>query len=236
MLQAGPFGPAEMTSGPGSDLAGPASGNQCGRGQCRSRATAGDAPGDRVEHIFDSCRMLGPWRLACRDPCSTCATSRPPGPLGASVRRTVLDHGAWVDMRRGWMAGADVLFDRLREHRAVARGAAPDVRPGGRRPAAALLLRRRARRCPTPCWTRPARPSTRTTAAELGEPFRTAGLCLYRDGRDSVAWHGDRIGRGATDDTMVAIVSVGAPRSPAAAARAAAARRCATTSATATCW
>ena len=47
---------------------------------------------------------------------------------------------------------------------------------------------------------------------ELGEPFRTAGLCLYRDGRDSVAWHGDTIGRGKTQDTMVAIVSVGTPR------------------------
>ncbi len=49
-------------------------------------------------------------------------------------------------------------------------------------------------------------------AAELGEPFSTAGLCLYRSGEDSVAWHGDRIGRGATHDTMVAIVSLGAPR------------------------
>ena len=49
-------------------------------------------------------------------------------------------------------------------------------------------------------------------AAELGEPFATAGCCFYRDGRDSVAWHGDRIGRGATHDTMVAIVSVGDPR------------------------
>jgi alkylated DNA repair dioxygenase AlkB len=47
---------------------------------------------------------------------------------------------------------------------------------------------------------------------ELGEPFRTAGMCLYRDGRDSVAWHGDTIGRGRAEDTMVAIVSLGAPR------------------------
>ena len=53
---------------------------------------------------------------------------------------------------------------------------------------------------------------SRHYAAELGEPFRTAGLCLYRDGRDSVAWHGDTIGRSKTEDTMVAIVSVGAPR------------------------
>ncbi|WP_242888101.1 alpha-ketoglutarate-dependent dioxygenase AlkB [Actinomadura litoris] len=47
---------------------------------------------------------------------------------------------------------------------------------------------------------------------ELGEPFSTAGLCLYRDGRDSVAWHGDTLGRGATQDTMIAILSVGTPR------------------------
>jgi alkylated DNA repair dioxygenase AlkB len=48
--------------------------------------------------------------------------------------------------------------------------------------------------------------------AELGERFTTAGLCLYRDGRDSVAWHGDTIGRGSAEDTMVAIISVGAAR------------------------
>jgi len=35
---------------------------------------------------------------------------------------------------------------------------------------------------------------------------------MYLDGRDSVAWHGDTIGRGATQDTVVAIVSLGAPR------------------------
>lgn len=49
-------------------------------------------------------------------------------------------------------------------------------------------------------------------AAELREPFTTAGLCYHRDGRDSVARHGDRTGRGAREDTMVAILSVGAPR------------------------
>jgi alkylated DNA repair dioxygenase AlkB len=48
--------------------------------------------------------------------------------------------------------------------------------------------------------------------AELGETFVSAGLCFYRDGRDSVAWHGDTIGRGKSEDTMVAILSVGAPR------------------------
>ena len=54
---------------------------------------------------------------------------------------------------------------------------------------------------------------SRWYAAELGEPFATAGLCLYRDGQDSVAWHGDRIGRSKDLDTMVAILSVGSARS-----------------------
>ena len=49
-------------------------------------------------------------------------------------------------------------------------------------------------------------------APEVGEPLVTAGLCLYRDGADSVAWHGDTIGRGRTADTIVAILSLGSPR------------------------
>jgi alkylated DNA repair dioxygenase AlkB len=47
---------------------------------------------------------------------------------------------------------------------------------------------------------------------ELGADFVTAGLCYYRDGNDSVAWHGDTIGRSRWADTMVAIVSLGAAR------------------------
>ena len=53
---------------------------------------------------------------------------------------------------------------------------------------------------------------TRHYVDELPEGFATAGLCLYRGGDDSVAWHGDTIGRGAVEDTLVAIVSLGAPR------------------------
>ena len=37
-------------------------------------------------------------------------------------------------------------------------------------------------------------------------------LCLYRDGSDSVAWHGDRVARESPRDTMVAILSLGATR------------------------
>src|SRR5215831_6305581 len=35
------------------------------------------------------------------------------GPLGATVRRTHLSRGAWVDVRPGWVTGADVLFERV---------------------------------------------------------------------------------------------------------------------------
>src|SRR3954453_9342175 len=37
------------------------------------------------------------------------------GPLGSSVHRTPLDQGAWIDVRRGWVTGADTLFERLRD-------------------------------------------------------------------------------------------------------------------------
>ena len=71
---------------------------------------------------------------------------------------------------------------------------------------------------------------------ELGEPFVTAGCCFYRDGRDSVAWHGDRIGRGDREDTMVAIVSLGDPRRLALRPRGGGAVAVRSRWATATCW
>ena len=65
---------------------------------------------------------------------------------------------------------------------------------------------------PHPLLTRLRRRLNDIYAGELGEPFTTVGLCCYRDGSDSVAWHGDTIGRSSSEDTMVAIVSLGATR------------------------
>lgn len=48
-------------------------------------------------------------------------------------------------------------------------------------------------------------------AAHYGVTFEGVSLAWYRDGNDSVAPHGDKFGR-LCDDTLVAIVSVGAPR------------------------
>ena len=72
-------------------------------------------------------------------------------------------------------------------------------------------------------------------AGELGEPFTSAGLCLYRDGADSVAWHGDTIGRSSTEDTMVAIVT-SARQGFSRCGHAAVGGRCGYRRATATCW
>ncbi|WP_328558832.1 alpha-ketoglutarate-dependent dioxygenase AlkB [Streptomyces coelicoflavus] len=132
------------------------------------------------------------------------------GPL-AGLRRTRLGAGAWIDLLPGWLSGADALFERLaaevpwRAERREMYERVVDVPRllafyGGTDP------------LPDPLLTEARDALSAHYAEELGEPFTTAGLCHYRDGRDSVAWHGDRIGRGARQDTMVAILSVGAPR------------------------
>jgi alkylated DNA repair dioxygenase AlkB len=134
-----------------------------------------------------------------------------PGPLGSSVRRTPLDHGAWIDVRPGWIAGADVLFDRLME---VVPWRAERRKMYDRTVDVPRLLSFYAEDepLPDPVLDQARQALDAHYLTELGEPFRTAGLCLYRDGRDSVAWHGDRTGRGRTEDTMVAIISIGTPR------------------------
>jgi alkylated DNA repair dioxygenase AlkB len=134
-----------------------------------------------------------------------------PSPLGSTVRRTVLPHGAWVDLRPSWMIGADALFLRLRERvpwRAERRQMYERVVDVPR----LVCFYDEGEALPDPALHLAKAALDEHYRDELGEPFTTAGLCLYRDGRDSVAWHGDRIGRGRTHDTMVAIISVGAPR------------------------
>jgi alkylated DNA repair dioxygenase AlkB len=133
------------------------------------------------------------------------------GELGSSVRRTVLRRGAWIDVAPGWLTGADVLFQRL-----------ADAVPwrGERRQMYDRVVDVPRLLCfygaddalPDPVLDAARDALSDHYRAELGEEFVTAGLCLYRDGRDSVAWHGDTIGRGSSEDTMVAIVSLGTPR------------------------
>lgn len=133
------------------------------------------------------------------------------GPLAGRLRRHPLTRGAWVDHLPGWVTGSDEVFDTLlrdvpwRAERRTMYDSEVDVPRllcwySGQRP------------LPHPLLAEARAALTRHYAPELGEPFVTAGMCLYRSGRDSVAWHGDTQGRSAHTDTMVAIVSFGSPR------------------------
>ncbi|MFE7763242.1 alpha-ketoglutarate-dependent dioxygenase AlkB [Streptomyces sp. NPDC057438] len=132
------------------------------------------------------------------------------GPLDG-LRRRELGAGAWIDLLPGWLTGADALFTRLAEEvpwKAERRQMYEQVVDVPR-----LLAYYGAEDAlPDPVLDEAREALSTHYGSELGEPFATAGLCFYRDGRDSVAWHGDRIGRGAREDTMVAILSVGDPR------------------------
>ncbi|MFD0361083.1 alpha-ketoglutarate-dependent dioxygenase AlkB [Nocardia sp. GCM10030253] len=127
------------------------------------------------------------------------------------IRRTQLSSGAWVDVLPGWLSGADTLFERLVDEvpwQAERRPMYDRVVDVPR----LLCFYEEDHALPDPILDDARDALSKHYRRELGEPFRTAALCFYRDGRDSVAWHGDTSGRGATHDTMVAIVSVGAPR------------------------
>ena len=133
------------------------------------------------------------------------------GALGGSVVRQELARGAWVDLLPGWLGAADPLFDRLLTEvpwRAERRQMYERVVDVPR----LLCFYGESDPLPDPLLVTARDALSSHYAAELGEPFATAGLCLYRGGRDSVAWHGDTIGRGRSEDTMVAIVSLGSPR------------------------
>jgi alkylated DNA repair dioxygenase AlkB len=123
-----------------------------------------------------------------------------------------LGDGAWIDIRFGWLTDAGDLFDALlstvpwRAERRYMYDRVLDV------PRLVSFHDLTVEDPPHPLLARLRRRLNDIYASALGEPFTTVGLCLYRDGSDSVAWHGDTIGRSSTEDTMVAIVSLGATR------------------------
>ncbi len=131
--------------------------------------------------------------------------------LGAAVERRLLSDGAWVDLRPAFVTAADELFAELAStvpwHKERMHMYDRTVR----------VPRLVARYGQDEALPHPVLHDARSALSahyveELGEPFVSAGLCLYRDGNDSVAWHGDRIARESPRDTMVAILSLGATR------------------------
>ena len=133
------------------------------------------------------------------------------GALAGRVERTPLARGAWVDHRPGWVEGSDSVLESLlrdipwRSERRRMYDRIVDV-------PRLVSWYADARTLPAPVLVDACAALSAYYTPELGEPFVSAGCCLYRDGRDSVAWHGDTIGRGGTHDTLVAIVSFGSPR------------------------
>jgi alkylated DNA repair dioxygenase AlkB len=121
------------------------------------------------------------------------------------MRRSELDRTAWLDHCPGWVEGHQQLCDVLAagtrwQHQRVEMyertvdvprlvAALPEDGPG--HPLLAEMMR--------------------ALHARYGVAFARIGLALYRDGNDSVAWHGDRVAR-ELPQAIVATVSLGEPR------------------------
>jgi alkylated DNA repair dioxygenase AlkB len=125
---------------------------------------------------------------------------------GAVPERTELDAGAWVEVRRGWLMGADTMCEELIR----------DVPWGQHR----RRMYERVVDEPRLTWrpgqgAMPSHPALTTVSDALERiyqvPLAGPGLNYYRDGRDSVAFHADRELRHLSD-TVVAILTLGATR------------------------
>jgi alkylated DNA repair dioxygenase AlkB len=123
----------------------------------------------------------------------------------ATLHRRTLSHGAWVDHAPGWVNGHDVLFDELERGlrwRSETMKMYEKVVPVPRLLAAV----------PGEGVGQPLIEQMRAAiSARYGEAFIHTTAALYRDGRDSVAFHGDTTARDMPE-ALVAAVSLGAPR------------------------
>ena len=123
----------------------------------------------------------------------------------ATPSRVQLDARAWIEHQPGWFAGHATLFDALRqgmEWRTEKRAMYDHL----------VEVPRLTATIPDdgPCPPVLAR-AHGALEQRYRRRFESIRLAWYRDGRDSVAMHGDRIGRRIAD-AVVAILSLGAPR------------------------
>lgn len=130
-------------------------------------------------------------------------------PSFAGLERTQLDDTAWLDHLPGWLTGADTVFAELVDllpWRTGTRHMYENIVAVPRLRASASDVAGLRERVPI------LQEMADALGARYGRDFFSIGFNLYRDGRDSVAWHGDRIPKDAIDDAIVALVSVGEPR------------------------
>jgi alkylated DNA repair dioxygenase AlkB len=125
------------------------------------------------------------------------------------LERVELADGAWVDHLPRWLRGADLVMDELVRTAPWKESSRPMY---DRIVAVPRLTSWWKWTGAYPAHTPPIIGTMRgALSAHYGAPFASCGCNLYRDGADSVAWHGDRM-RNDLPQTHVAIVSVGEPR------------------------
>ena len=126
----------------------------------------------------------------------------------AGLERVQLDPASWVDVLPGWVRGSDALFEAL-----------VDARPWKQRLRTIHGKPMQEPRLTAPWSVDQGVPLEPKLIDELrlslsrryGVLLDSVGFNLYRDGKDSVAWHGDHI-RKEIAEPVVALVSLGAPR------------------------
>ena len=125
----------------------------------------------------------------------------------SGIERRELSDGAWVDVQARWVTGADELFDAVM---ALTPWAQRTMWMYEKRVTEPRLTHR---------WRLPDDPPPLRILGEMasalsqhyGVAFTQIGTNLYRDGSDSVAWHGDRVAR-EMETATVALISLGEPR------------------------
>jgi alkylated DNA repair dioxygenase AlkB len=122
------------------------------------------------------------------------------------LQRITLDALSWIDYCPGWLSGSDAVFDELAS---TARWQQRTVTMWDKQLPEPRL---------TAGWSTTARHAppvllemSTLLSARYDIGFDRVWVNLYRDGNDSVAWHGDR-NRHAMTRPMVATVSLGARR------------------------
>jgi len=124
-------------------------------------------------------------------------------------RRRHLAGGAWVDHLPGLLGGADEVFARLLQSTPWGQHERwmYDRKVTEPRLTHRWYLDRDSEQGPPSVLGGMAA----ALSSHYGVAFTQVGVNLYRDGSDSVAWHGDRVAREMPQAT-VALVSLGAPR------------------------
>jgi alkylated DNA repair dioxygenase AlkB len=126
----------------------------------------------------------------------------------SSLERIELDPESWVDFAPAWVSGADELFAELLAGTDWGQRTRTMFDKRVVEPRLTSYWRASAG---TPLEPAVLEDMRRLLSERYGVELDSMGMNLYRDGRDSVAWHGDRIAR-EIERPVVALVSLGHPR------------------------